>query len=295
MGLTDYSPISVPSPRERGLPVGRALRRGWPLVLLAMAAALAAGLSVASRQEAQYANTAKILLNPLSQSDGQLLGIDFLRSAGDPERTAQTASVLVESNEVAREAARLLGEDWTPATVLEAVAVAPERESYVLAVTATTGDPRSAARVANSVAQSFVSLRERRVREQVETRQRKLRRDLQRIDPEDYAARDNVLDDLQDLQAPAEDGDLSLSVVQTAGPPGETVEAPRAVIGALALLGGLLVGILAALLLEALRGRLDRRRGGGVAPEHRERGPELEPAGAIPSADVLRSARESPR
>ncbi len=268
------------------MPLGRALRRGWPLVALIAAVALAAGLFAASRQDVSYANTARLLVNPLSQSAGQLLGIDFIRSAGDADRTAQTAAVLIESNEIAQEAARRLGGEWTRASVLEAVTVAPEQESKVLAVKATTDDPTNATRVANGFATSAVSLRERRINEQVGARLRTLKQDLRSIRSEDYAGRDNALEEIQELQAVQKRGDLSLSLVQTAVTPGETIKTPTALIAAMALLGGLLLGTLAALLLDQLRIRARERVG---APGPRDAGEAMVPP------EVLRPAHEPVR
>jgi uncharacterized protein involved in exopolysaccharide biosynthesis len=258
-------------------------------VVLAIAAiALAAGLYVASREEPKYSNSARLLVSPLSQATGQLLGIDYLRSAGDADRTAQTAAVLIESNDVAQEAARRLGGEWTRASVLEAVEVSPESDSNVLAVTATTTDPASATRVANAVATGVVELRRSRIQRQIAARIRDLRRDLRGLADDDYAARDNVLQELQELGGARQRGDLSLTIAQTAVMPGETIRTPTVLIAALALVGGLLLGVLAALLLDRLR-RPHRPEGDGEPTGHKNFAEPPTPA------DVVRPAPEPVR
>jgi hypothetical protein len=110
------------------------------------------------------------------------------------------------------------------------------------------------------------------------------------VDPDDYADRDNILEDLKELQAPAEGGDLSVRLVETAVLPGDTVETPTSVIAAASVLAGLFLGIVAALLLEWLRASVGRRGDRGASEWRQRQTPE--PA---QGSNVLPTARESSR
>jgi Mrp family chromosome partitioning ATPase/capsular polysaccharide biosynthesis protein len=86
-------------------------------------------------------------------------GISGTNSALDPNFLANQA-VLLRTDGVAVQAARLLHYQGDPAALLGLVSAAPESGTDFLTITATTGDPVDAARVANAFAQAYISTQE---------------------------------------------------------------------------------------------------------------------------------------
>ncbi len=228
------------------------LRRRVLLVVLAVLAAVGAGIGIAALQEKTYDSTATLLFRPLLL-DVQITGVP-LQQAGNPDRDAETNLRLVDTNVVRVAAARALGSPFTPAAVDQAIRIAPAGQSNLVSVTASSSSPRDAARLANAVAQQVVVVRRQSVQGQVReaianvrevlgakrtsrARKRILRRNLRR---------------LQDLNL-VETGDAQVAErAQVPTVPASPKPRRNAIIG-----GG--IGLLLGLALALAAEQLDRR------------------------------------
>jgi uncharacterized protein involved in exopolysaccharide biosynthesis len=137
--------------------------------------------------------------------------------------------------------------------VLEAVTVTPVENTSVLDLTATSEDPRLAADIATEFARSVVRLRRAVVNEQLERRLRTVV-ELRRQAPEDdYSQRDRLFREVRLLEDSLNSGDPTLKFVQAAAVPASPESRSRAIDAALALLGGLLLGLAAIVGIDRLR------------------------------------------
>ena len=97
----DISALNRPAEGALG-PYLRAIRAHRLLVIAVMLAAVGAAIAWTALRPADYQATANILLTPLAQEDTQFQGLNAVREAGDPTRTAQTAATLIKSTAAAR-------------------------------------------------------------------------------------------------------------------------------------------------------------------------------------------------
>ncbi|MGH2896805.1 MAG: hypothetical protein ACRDPM_26545, partial [Solirubrobacteraceae bacterium] len=233
-------------------PYLNAVQRHWRLVLAVTVLALViAGITI-QRSSSSYSATASILVTPLPEGDAGFVGIGTVVDSGDPARTVQTASALVDSPEAAARAARALGKGWTAGSVSEAISVAPLGASDVLAVTGTAQSAAQAQRVATVFARNAIAYRAGVVQSQISASISQLQARLNQLgtggaSSPQAAALASGLEQLRSIQGTGREPTLSLS--QSAGA-ATSNGASKALILLLALIGGFAVASVAALALE---------------------------------------------
>lgn len=233
-------------------PYLRAIRSHAVVFVLVTLAALGGAAALLVMRTPTYEATAELLVTPLQQDDRTFIGITLLRDSGDPTRTVQTAAALIDSPEVARRTARALGGGMTQASVQRDTNVEPLGESNILGVTAQAGSGRDAAALANRYVRESLQLRSEALRSQVIKAIAELR-GVSRRNGNTLSSVDSTR--LSELRAVRDRGDPSLALAQAAQPPSSSSDPPAWLVLALALLAGLTLGAIAAILIE----RLDRR------------------------------------
>ena len=228
-------------------PYLRAVREHIFLVVLVVLVALGAGIAFVSLRSPRYEATAQLLITPLPQDDTTFRGLSLIRDTGDPARTAQTATALIDTRASATLAAKRLGDGFTADQVLADTDVTPLGDSDVLAVTAQAEGPDRAARIANEFADSALAARQRTLRAEVATAIAQAK-----TEPRSPA----VLDRLTQLRSLTNGEDPTLSSSQRAVPPNSPAGVPAPLVIVLSLLAGLTIGAGAALLLELLERRI---------------------------------------
>ena len=243
-------------PAEGALgPYLRAIRAHRVLVIAVMLAAIGASIAWVALRPPDYQATANILLTPLAQEDTQFQGLNAVREAGDPTRTAQTAATLIKSTAAADRAARELGGDWTAKKVLDAITVTPEGESNILAVTAKADDSGEATRLANTFARESLGARQDIIARQATAEVDRLRASQDDLG-DDTEAKATVTERINALEKVRVDGDPTLTLSQTATEPESPSGPPLPVILVLAGLAGFTLGSGGALLLELTERRI---------------------------------------
>jgi len=224
--------------------------RAHPVVVVAITLATigASALFLAARSST-YEATAELLVSPLPQDDQTFRGLPMIRDTGDPVRTAQTAASLVETREVAQEAADDLGGNRTADSVLAAVEVEPVGESNILGITAEANDADAAAELANAVAASVLAVREREIQAGAVREIAALNTRIEAVAGNDVAEAELIArrDQLETVVAA---GDPTLAQAQEAVPPIGPIGASGPIIIALAAIAGFVLGSAAAILLE---------------------------------------------
>ena len=213
-------------------------------------ATLLASIVWMTQRTPEYKATAKVLVNPLPQSD-EFLGLPVLKDSGDPTRTMQTAAALLESPEAAQTTAEQLGGGWSAQKVLDAVDLEPEGESNILAVTARAEGKEASIDLANTFADATLEERNAALSRAVDPIIARLNQTRARLGTRDPSAADiqNRIVTLESLSAA---GDPSTKLSRRAGPSASAAGAPPWLIVFLALLAGVVLGSVAALLMEML-------------------------------------------
>jgi Mrp family chromosome partitioning ATPase/capsular polysaccharide biosynthesis protein len=234
-------------------PYLRAVLRHWRLVVLVTLLAVAVAVATLTRISPTYDASASILVTPLPQGGSSFVGIATVVETGDPARNVQTAAALIDTPESASLAAHELGKGWTPAQVLSAVSVTPLGASEVLAVTAQASTADEAARVANAFARGAIASRASVVQHQIAIVLASLDARLAQLPPASAEAQ-ALAATISQLRAIRGSGrEPTMSVSQTALPPGGPSGTPRWLIILLAMVGGFALGSIAALGVEAFR------------------------------------------
>jgi Mrp family chromosome partitioning ATPase/capsular polysaccharide biosynthesis protein len=243
---TRHSPDGSDS-RDGALgPYLRAVRNRRLLVAaITILTVLAAGF-VLHRRVASYEATTHLLVTPLPQDDRVFLGIELLRDSGDPTRTVQTAATVIASPEAARQTATIVGAGLDGAAVAQAVSVLPLGESNVVAVTARDASPRLAAAIANTYSEQSLVLRGKAIHDQIHAAIAAFKGTRLTADERGR---------LLELRAVADRGDPTLRITQRAELPTSPTGRSASLVLTLALVAGLVLGAMAAVLME----RVDRR------------------------------------
>lgn len=247
----------------------RAMKAHPLLVAVVTVTALLSGLVWSALRAPEYRSSAQVVVTPLPQDDRTFLGLQVLRDSNDPTRTVQTAATLVESAPGAAElTARRLGRGWDRQAVLDSVAVEPEGESNILAVTGSAADASTAARLANEFARAALEARGRALRVQVERRIADLRgreRPARRRGTVD--AETELAQRLDQLETFRNGADPTLSLSQPATAPTAPVGAAPWLVALLSLIAGVALASGAALLAELLDPRIrDEQEARGLYP-----------------------------
>ena len=166
-----------------------------------------------------YEATANLLVTPLPQDDETFRGLQLLRDSGDPTRTVQTASSVVESVEAARRTAQMLGAGWSTQRVKDSVSIAPEGESNILAVTGTADDAGLAARLANTYTRQTLAVRRDALERDVGPLLDQLRARQRALGSADSEAAAQLEDRINQLENVRTGNDPTLSISQTAEAP----------------------------------------------------------------------------
>jgi hypothetical protein len=236
MGPPEHSQSS-----QRSVSVGRYIARHWLIVLLVTLVAVADGVFALSRREPSYESTARLLITPLPQHNVSFLGTSLIRDSGDATRTPATVAETIDSHSAAAETARRLVGEWTVSSVQDAVDVETVGQTNVLHVKARAGTAEGAERMARTFVQSALARRLHTIRQEL-TRRLAAFRQLAKTTQDPAALHRERL--LESVRGGGADPTVKLQGVDSAV---SAYSLPGAVIVVLSLLGGLLLGALAAL------------------------------------------------
>jgi capsular exopolysaccharide synthesis family protein len=239
-------------------------RQAWVVVgCCALAIGVAVGL--ASRQERLYTAKASLLFR--DAGFGQTLFGSESTPVRNPEREAATNLELVTLPVIAEKTAKRVGRGVTSSQVSEAIKLEPREKSDVVDVTST--DPRRllVSTIANTFAEQYIDFRRSSDRRKISDAQRTVEaqiRDLRRRRGSGSSGGSNspatpLEEQLASLQTRSEDLRILASLqngnaelVQRAAVPTSASSPKPKQIALVALFGGLLLGLILALLREQL-------------------------------------------
>lgn len=204
-----------------------------------------------------YEASADLLVNPVSSGNTVMSSLGLIQASTDPTRDVETASRLVTNIEVARRAAEKVDLNESPSRLLRRVKAQPVSQSSLVAVTATAESPEAAKQIADAFAESVIEHRTEQMHAQIDEQ-------LPRLQAEAEAGTGDIIGD-----ASLESQITQLQVLRGAPDPTMRIEAlatepttqasPRPALSVAAgLFAGLILGIGAAFLAQALDPRLRR-------------------------------------
>lgn len=232
----------------------RVLRERWWVVAATTVACIVAALAVSLPQAKEYEASASLLFRNPGFSTA-LFGSSVFEPSLDPARESTTNLQLLQSREVARAVADELGLDTDPDDLLDQVEAEERTNSDVVDVKVRDEDPRLAARLADQFVAQYVQFRQESDRRKIAEAQQLIETRIVDLPPDAVAERDQLEDALQRLVALEAVQTGNAEVVERAQVP--TVAASpqtRRDVG-VALIFGLGLGLMIALLLDML----DRR------------------------------------
>src|SRR3954447_5311575 len=150
-------------------------RRWVVLLVLLISVAAAVAFSVTATKE--YKATSKLLFRN-SGLGTAVFGTDIGGGSLDPDRDAATNVRLATSTDVVNAVHRVLGGSVTRDDLQSSVEVQPDSNSDLVEITATSTDPRLAARIANTFAREYVLVRQKVDRDKIAQGEQLLRQRL---------------------------------------------------------------------------------------------------------------------
>ena len=247
------------TPDEEGLAHYLAILRSsvW-FIVVAVLTCLAAALLFLAQAEKVYESSADLLVTPIPRDNATLIGLGLPRESSDPTRDVETIARLIETPAVARRAARAPEVDMGSDEVLSRVDAAPVASSNVVTITAEASSPELAARIANAFGNASVAERTERMHRQLDAVIPEVRKGIAQLGGGETEARSALLAQLRDLEALRSLNDPTLRLETPAEPPTSPVSPRPMLTIAAAIIGGLFIGIAAALGMQLLHPRLQR-------------------------------------
>ena len=242
------------SPASAMLTYLRAIRTHLLLIVGIALTTVVAAAAWALQKQPAYEATAKILVSPLPADDPSYVGLPLVRAVGnDSARAVQTAGSLVRSPITSRRTARRLG--LSIETVDREVEAIASEDTNIIDVIATSGDRDEAALLADTYADAALDGRRSILAPLVRVGTAQLRAELLSIqDPQSLSA-ETVRSRLAGLQTIENGKDPTLSLSRAAIVPQGAIGPAAKLVIAVAVLGGLLLGAVVAVLLELLAPR----------------------------------------
>jgi capsular exopolysaccharide synthesis family protein len=244
-------PSGAPRERESLTHALDVIRRRWLILAAALLACVGAALIQHATSDDVYEASARVVFGSATLSDAALQ-VD--RNAGDPEREAATNVLIAESEEVASAVRRRLGGSTSVSGLLDAISVEAEENANVLRITASSGSPATAARIANAFADQYIDFKARSDVQDIRAAEDDLRAQLDAL-PRRAPERDTLEDSLQRLASLRAVATGDADVIGRASPP--AVPAGLALAPTLVL--GLIVGLAIGLAIVFLRESMDTR------------------------------------
>jgi succinoglycan biosynthesis transport protein ExoP len=249
--------LEPPADEEEGLRRYVETIREWTW-LVVLTIAITTGISIAYVLFAQktYEATANLLVTSVATDDAAIRSLPLIFESSDPTRDVETASQFVNNTDVANSVKQELHRSESAQDLLKEISVQPVAQSNIVAVTAKGDTPDEARQLANTFATAAVADRTDQVHKAIDAQLPGLQAQLQgSVNPAVAATLGAELAQFQTLRNAQ---DPSFRVETLADTPQEP-SSPRPVLSiAAGLLGGVILGIAAAFVAQALDRRVRR-------------------------------------
>ena len=253
------SPWRTQTPESTGLArYFQTIRAHIRFVAACVIISLAAATLYLARTDDVYEAHAQVLVQPVPSDATTQLGLGLLRETGDPTRPLETLARIVTTNALGERVIKELKLQDSPRDLLLRVQAAPVAQSNIVDIAARAPTPQEAQRIANAFGQGIVDDRTERLHQELDAVIPRVRAQVSSLSAAALAQPGSPLEQLRELQTLREGADPTVRLETPATLPTSPVE-PRPLLTMIAaLLGGLVVGIGGAFLLQLLDPRLRR-------------------------------------
>lgn len=228
------------------------LRRRWLLIVGVVVVCVAVAVVRHERAAKSYAATASVAFQSTTLPDAALQVSPA--SSGEPVRDAATEVLIGHSSEVADGVRKQLQISTPASELLETVTVEAAPDADVLHFTATTGDPRYSARLANAFADQYIAFKAAAQVASIEAAEQRLAQQIATL-PAGSAARVSLEQSQQRLAGLRAVAGGGANVISRATPP----TSPTGTSLSTSAIVGLLIGLAVAFSIVFLLESLDRR------------------------------------
>ncbi len=243
-----FEPLGESNSVSAGIEV---LRRRWPIALAIVLVCTILSAIQQKRATPTYKSTAQVAFQN-STIAGEAVG--FTSSGTEPQREADTQVEIAHSPEVAQAVRTELGSSKSPDELLETVSIEAAPNADVLNITASAGDPRESARIANAFANQYITFRANSQLTAIDAAKNQLQQQLAATTPgtANAASLEQQIQRLTQARAVVGSG---ADIIGRATPP----DSPSGMHLSTAIIIGLVIGLALAFTLLFLLESLDRR------------------------------------
>ncbi len=236
----------------------RAIRRRWRIVILLALVVTGTALGLSMSATRQYDASAQLLFKPEDQVD-RLLDPGGAESE-DPERVLNTGVELIRLDAIADRVRRRVGLDTTNEKLLEKLEIDFNSDSDIVTLTVRDPDAALAADIVNAFALEYTAYRQGAARATLEKAAEVAESEYQSLSPEDQVSAEGeaLRARRRQLRITAALQTGGVEVVRRATVPTDPSRPRPKLSGALGLVLGLGLGLIAALTLEFTDRRLRR-------------------------------------
>jgi polysaccharide biosynthesis transport protein len=228
------------------------LRRRWPVALGIVIICTAISAIQQKRASQTYKATASVAFQNATIPES-IVGAGG-SGGGEPQRIIDTQVTIAQSPEVAQGVRAQLGNALSVSELLGIISVEAAPNAEILNITASTGDPRNAARIANAFANQYITFRANSQLTAINAAKTRLQQQLNAA-PAGSAEAASLQQQIQKLAQASAIVGAGANIIGRATPPAN----PSGTRFSTAVIIGLLVGLALAFTLLFLLESLDRR------------------------------------
>jgi Mrp family chromosome partitioning ATPase len=199
-----------------------------------------------------------MLVSPAPTTDSTLLGLPVVHESNDPTRDMETAASVITTQQVATQVAHALHLSQSPSELMSNVTANPIGNSDLVGVQATAPTAAQAQAIANEWVRQVVATRAAALHAAVNAQLPVLKAQIKSLPASQQTGPGSLGDQYAQLQQLANSPEPSITIQALADRPTSPSSPKKKLTLVAALIGGLVLGILAAFGFEALDPRLRR-------------------------------------
>lgn len=227
------------------------IRQRWRLITFTTLVGVSLAIAYIALTPNTYEAESKLLVKPIPTDESIFASVGLITEGNDPTLGVQTAVQLVDNPDVAEAVADQLELNVDATEMLSQVEVEPIPQSYIVAITGSGGTAKEAQDVSIAFAQEAVNRQTEEVQQRAAEVLPRLEAQLSQL-PKGGEAAEGLAATISELRFLSEGSDPTLQVETEAELP-ESPVSPKPVLAiAVGLIGGFIVGLLAAFALELL-------------------------------------------
>ena len=259
----DSAPRQSPRSSERAEPrpfsrYYRTVIERWRIVVFCVALALVGAAAYVVTAHKQYSAQAAMLVAPVPATNTNLLALPVVHQSSDPTRDMETAASLISNQVVAARVANALHLRQAPNDLIQNVSAQPIGNSDLVGVQATAPTAAQAQAIANEWVRQVVYTRARALHAAVAAQLPALKAQTKSLPVAQQNAPGSIGEQYVQYLTLLNSNDPSITIASLADRPTSPSSPKTKLALAAALLGGLVLGIIAAFAFDALDPRLHK-------------------------------------